>query len=58
MESMRAELDNMFQLASYRGRFLPHGGVTDQMLPAIRGEFRIDVREQSQFQKRCTGSKA
>ena len=31
--------------APYRGRFLPPGGVTDRMLPAIRGEFRIDVRE-------------
>jgi HSP20 family molecular chaperone IbpA len=45
MENMRTELDNMFQLAPYRGRFLPHGGVTDRMLPAIRGEFRVDVRE-------------
>jgi len=45
MESMRAELDNMFQLASYRGRFLPHGGVTDRMLPAMQGEFRVDGRE-------------
>jgi HSP20 family protein len=45
MEDMRAELDNMFQLAPYRGRFLPPGGVTDRMLPAIRGEFRVDVRE-------------
>jgi HSP20 family molecular chaperone IbpA len=45
MESMRAELDNMFQLASYRGRFLPHGGVTDRMLPAMQGEFRVDARE-------------
>jgi HSP20 family protein len=45
MEDMRAELDNMFQLAPYRGRFLPPGGITDRMLPAIRGEFRVDVRE-------------
>lgn len=45
MEDMRAELDTMFQLAPYRGRFLPPGGVTDRMLPAIRGEFRVDVRE-------------
>jgi HSP20 family protein len=45
MESMRAELDNMFPLAPYRGRFLPHGCVTDRMLPAIQGEFRVDGRE-------------
>ena len=45
MEDMRAELDTMFQLAPYRGRFLPPGGVPDRMLPAIRGEFRVDVRE-------------
>jgi HSP20 family protein len=45
MESMRAELDNMFPLAPYRGRFLPHRGVTDRMLPAMQGEFRVDVRE-------------
>jgi len=58
MESMRAELDNMFPLAPYRGRFLPHRGVTDRMLPAMQGEFRVDVREQSQFQKRGPRSQA
>ena len=45
MENMRAELENMFQMASSSGRFLPPAGVTDQILPAIRGEFRVDVRE-------------
>jgi HSP20 family protein len=45
MVDMRAELDSMFQLGPSRGRFLPPGGVTDRMLPAIRGEFRVDVRE-------------
>jgi HSP20 family protein len=45
MENMRAELENMFQMASPGGRFLPPGGVTDRMLPALRGEFRVDVRE-------------
>jgi HSP20 family protein len=45
MENMRAELENMFQMASSSGRFLPPGGVTDRMLPALRGEFRVDVRE-------------
>ena len=45
MEDMRAELDAMFQLGPNRGRFLPPGSVTDRMLPAIRGEIRVDVRE-------------
>jgi len=27
------------------GRFLPAAGVTDRVLPAIRGEFRVDVRD-------------
>jgi HSP20 family protein len=45
MENMRAELENMFQMASSSGRFLPPGGVTDRMLPSLRGEFRVDVRE-------------
>jgi len=45
MENMRAELENMFQMASSSGRLLPPGGVTDRMLPALRGEFRVDVRE-------------
>ena len=26
-------------------RVLPPGGIADRMLPAIRGEFRVDVRE-------------
>jgi HSP20 family protein len=45
MEDMRAELDSMSQLGPYWGRFLPPGGVTDRMLPAIRQEFRVDIRE-------------
>ncbi|HUT38128.1 MAG TPA: Hsp20/alpha crystallin family protein [Methanoregula sp.] len=45
MENMRAELENMFQLASSGSRLLPAGGVTDRMLPALRSEFRVDVRE-------------
>jgi len=46
MESMRADLDNMFLLAPYRGRFLlPQGGVTDRMLSAMQGEFRVNGRE-------------
>ena len=45
MDEMRAELDALFRQNSAGGRFLPAGGVTDRMLPAIRGEFRVDVRE-------------
>lgn len=45
MEDMRTEMDNLFQQMHTSGRLLPAGGVTDQMLPAIRGEFRVDVRE-------------
>ncbi len=45
MDEMRAELDNMFRQMPAGGRFLPAGGMGDRMLPAIRGEFRVDVRE-------------
>jgi HSP20 family protein len=45
MEDMRAELENMFQLTSSGGRFLLPAGGSDRMLPALRGEFRVDVRE-------------
>jgi len=45
MDEMRAELDSMFRQMSAGGRFLPAGGMGDRMLPAIRGEFRVDVRE-------------
>jgi HSP20 family protein len=45
MEEMRADLDALFQTATPSHRLLPAGGVSDRMLPAIRGEFRIDVRE-------------
>ena len=45
MDEMRAELDSMFRQMSTGGRLLPAGGVSDRMLPAIRGEFRVDVRE-------------
>ena len=37
MDEMRAELDNMFRQASAGGRLLPAGGMSDRMLPAIRG---------------------
>ncbi|MCU0632348.1 MAG: Hsp20/alpha crystallin family protein [Methanolinea sp.] len=42
-EDMMAEMENRFMGAG--GRLLPPGGVADRMLPAIRGEFRVDVRE-------------
>jgi HSP20 family protein len=45
MENMRAELENMFQLASSGNRLLPAAGNTDRMLPALRSEFRVEVRE-------------
>jgi len=45
MDEMRAELDSMFLQASAGGRLLPAGGMSDRMLPALRGEFRVDVRE-------------
>jgi HSP20 family protein len=35
----------MFRLASFEGRALPPMGVTDRILPAIRGEFLVDVRK-------------
>jgi len=46
MEDMRAELDNLFRQASAANQLLPPGGLGDRMLPAISGEFRVDVREQ------------
>jgi len=46
MEDMRAEMEGMFSQMQGTGRLLlPAGGVGDRMLPAIRGEFRVDVRE-------------
>jgi len=45
MEDMRTELENLFQQTYSGGKLLPPGGVADRMLPALRGEFRVDVRE-------------
>ena len=45
MDEMHAELDSMFRQMSTGGRLLPAGGMSDRMLPAIRGEFRVDVLE-------------
>jgi HSP20 family protein len=45
MEDMRAEMENMFHAVSSGNRLLPASGMGDRMLTAIRGEFRLDVRE-------------
>ena len=45
MDDMRAEMESLFREVQAGGRFLPAGGMSDRMLPAIRGEFRVDVRE-------------
>ena len=45
MEDMRAELETMFQQTSPGGRILLPAGGSDRRLPALRGEFRVDVRE-------------
>src|SRR5512139_198621 len=43
LDEMMADMENRFWGPS--GRFLPAGGITDRMMPAIRGEFRVDIRE-------------
>lgn len=45
IKKMSTKLENIFQLRSSGGRFLPAGGVTERMLPALRGELLVDVRE-------------
>ena len=45
MDAMRADLDNLFRQMTPEGRFLPAVGMSDRLLPASRGEFRVDVRE-------------
>ncbi len=46
MEKRRAELETMYQQASEGGkRLLLPGGITDQLLPAIRGDVRVDGRD-------------
>ena len=40
---MMSEMENRFFGPS--GRLLPPGGITDRMMPALRGEFRIDIRD-------------
>jgi len=43
LDEMMADMENRFWGPS--GRLLPAGGITDRMMPAIRGEFRVDIRE-------------
>ena len=45
MEEMRAELDHLFHQNAAGNQLLLPGGIGDRMIPAIRGEFRVDVRE-------------
>ena len=46
MVERRAELATMYQQASEGGkRLLLPGGITDQLLPVIRGDLRVDVRD-------------
>jgi HSP20 family protein len=45
MEEMRAELDSLFRHTTTGNQLLHPGGISDRMLPAIRGGFRVDVRE-------------
>lgn len=45
MDEMRTELDSLFRQMPEGGRLLPAGEMSTRMLPAIRGEFRVDVRE-------------
>ena len=42
-DELMTEVENRFVGPS--GRLLPAGGITDRMMPALRGEFRVDVRE-------------
>ena len=46
MEEMRAEMDSLFHQGSSGNRLLLPGSVTDQMLPAIRSDVRVDVKKQ------------
>jgi len=46
MDEMRSELENLvMQAYPAGGKLLLPGGVADRMMPAIRGVFRVDVRE-------------
>jgi len=43
VDELMTEMETRFWGPS--GRLLPPGGITDRMMPAIRGEFRVDVRD-------------
>ena len=43
VDELMTEMENRFRGPS--GRLLLPGGITDRMMPAIRGEFRVDVRD-------------
>jgi HSP20 family protein len=43
MEDLMLDMERMWGPAAVR--VLPPGGLADRMLPAIRGEFRVDVRD-------------
>jgi HSP20 family protein len=45
IEEMRADLDNLFHQTATGNQLLLPGGFGDRKLPAIHGEFRVDVRE-------------
>lgn len=45
MEEMRAEMESMFHAIAPQNRLLPAGGMSDGVLPALQGRFRVDVRE-------------
>jgi HSP20 family protein len=42
-DEMMSEMENRFFGPSRR--LLPPGGIADRMMPAIRGEFRVDIRD-------------
>lgn len=42
-DEMMSEMENRFFGPS--GRLLPPGGISDRMMPALRGEFRVDIRD-------------
>ncbi len=42
-DEMMSEMENRF--FGPTGRLLPPGGITDRMMPALRGEFRVDIRD-------------
>lgn len=45
MKQIRADQCNPFHQTAPGNQLHLPGGFTDRMLPAIRGEFRVDVRE-------------